>query len=184
MDPDRVASVVGDPPRDPPGERAQGVDVLLDFYRRFGGIVYARCRSILRDDAGAQDATQDTFLRVQRHFARQLPGPDCALAWLYRIATNICLTERRNRKTRALAGQALAEGVDASLPAALERRDLAERLILDAAPALRTPAWLFHVDGMEQEEIARLLGCSRRTVATRLARFAAGGRKFLKRSGS
>jgi RNA polymerase sigma-70 factor (ECF subfamily) len=157
---------------------------LLQFYRAYGGIVFARCRMLLGNDTAAEDATQETFLRVQRHFRRKLPGPDNALAWLYRIATNHCLNEIRNARIRPLPMAAIPERAGEDLRERLAHRDLAERLVWAAPAPLRTAAWLFHVDGMEQEEIARLLGCSRRTVAARLAKFAAFGRKFLERSGS
>jgi len=155
---------------------------LFQFYRDYGGTVFARCRLLLGNDAAAEDATQETFLRVQRHFRRNLPGPDHALAWLYRIATNHCLNEIRDQKLRPVPIEVVPERAGEDLRERLADRDLARRLVYAAPTKLRTAAWLFHVDGMEQEEIATLLGCSRRTVAARLAKFAVVGRRFLKRS--
>ena len=64
-------------------------------------------------------------------------------------------------------------------------RDLAARLIEAAHPKVKPVAWLYHVDGMDQEEVACILDLSRRTVAaTRLAAFATTAQKLLRRSES
>jgi RNA polymerase sigma-70 factor (ECF subfamily) len=55
--------------------------------------------------------------------------------------------------------------------------------MLDRTPEkLRAPALLYHVDGMEQEQIAQVLQVSRRTVINRLAEFSERMRKFVVRS--
>src|SRR3954470_10213583 len=67
-----------------PEERVAGL------YREHRTAILARCRRVLRDDAAAEDALQETFMRVVRH-ARKAPAGREALAWMYRIATNYCL---------------------------------------------------------------------------------------------
>jgi RNA polymerase sigma-70 factor, ECF subfamily len=54
-----------------------------------------------RDPAAAEDAAQETFLRVYRHLAR-VPADREALHWIYRVATNLCLNELRDRSVRAV----------------------------------------------------------------------------------
>jgi RNA polymerase sigma-70 factor (ECF subfamily) len=143
---------------------------------------------LLRDRAAAEDATQETFVRVQRHLASVPPGSNQALAWIYRVATNYCLNELRNRGRRAELHAELPE------PArdpdrdrldhgeeVLANRDLAMRLIDHIPSKLRAIAWLYHVDGLDQQEIAEVLGLSRRTVTTRLAKFSASARKLMLR---
>jgi DNA-directed RNA polymerase specialized sigma24 family protein len=97
---------------------------------------------LLGDRAAAEDAIQETFLRVQRHLDRA-PDAGEALIWVYRIATNYCLNEIRDRKLRprseadppepVAAGPAVGAAIDvstqvavvveSSLPVALLRRD-------------------------------------------------------------
>jgi RNA polymerase sigma-70 factor (ECF subfamily) len=157
-------------------------DRLTSLYRSYGPAIYARCRLLLVDEAAAEDATQETFLRVHRHLDR-VPDAREGLYWIYRVATNYCLNELRDRGVRAVPA-ALPEIVDeAGAPETrLSDRDLARRLIARARPKVRVVAWLYHVDGFEQEEVAAIVGVSRRTVASRLTQFLTNARKFIRRS--
>jgi RNA polymerase sigma-70 factor (ECF subfamily) len=156
---------------------------LTELYRSYGAAIYARCRLLLMDDGAAEDATQETFLRVWRHLDR-VPDAREALYWIYRVATNYCLNEIRDRRTRDIPSKQLPEVVDASraAEARIGDRDLARRLIERAHADLRVVAWLYHVDGFEQDEVAKVVGISRRTVVNRLVDFRASAKKFIKRS--
>jgi RNA polymerase sigma-70 factor, ECF subfamily len=156
---------------------------LTELYRSYGAAIYARCRLLLMDDGAAEDATQETFLRVWRHLDR-VPDAREALYWIYRVATNYCLNEIRDRRTRDIPSKQLPEVVDVSRAAEARfgDRDLARRLIERANADLRVVAWLYHVDGFEQDEVAKVVGVSRRTVVNRLADFRASSQKFIKGS--
>jgi RNA polymerase sigma-70 factor (ECF subfamily) len=138
---------------------------------------------MLDTDQAAEDATQETFVRVHRHIERA-PDSREALAWIYRIATNYCLNEIRDRKKRPELREQLPELPDGLGEGRLADRDLARRLVKHTPDQLRTIAWLYHVDGLQQDEIANVLGISRRTVVSRLQQFVDHSRKFIKRSGS
>jgi RNA polymerase sigma-70 factor, ECF subfamily len=160
-------------------------DRLTSLYRRYGPVIYDRCRSMLDDPAEAEDATHETFLRLHRHLDR-VPQTRQALFWIYRVATNYCLNEIRNRRRRPAATEDLPE-----LPRELRGdgeqpiidRDLVRRVIEGAPAKVRSVVWLYHVDGLEQDEVARVLDISRRTVAARLAAFSGRVRRFRTRSG-
>ncbi|HZS37267.1 MAG TPA: sigma-70 family RNA polymerase sigma factor [Polyangia bacterium] len=156
---------------------------LSQLYRQYGGVIYARCRWLLGDDAAAEDATQETFLRVLRHLDRA-PDANEAIAWIYRIATNYCLNELRDRRRRPEPREALPDPVGGAVEQLLADRDLAARLVERAPEKLRAVAFLHHVDGLDQGEVARVLGISRRTVVARLQTFAANAHKFVRRIAS
>src|SRR5262249_23084272 len=139
-----------------------------------------RCRRMLADEAAAEDATQETFIRVNRHIAKA-PDVKEALGWIYRIATNYCLNEIRNRKLRPEGREVLPERPSGSIENQMANRDLARQLVAAVPEKLRQVAWLYHVDGMDQQEVADVLGISRRTVVTRLSDFAAAAQRFLAR---
>jgi RNA polymerase sigma-70 factor, ECF subfamily len=157
-------------------------DRFTQLYVRYGPAIYARCRRLLNDPAAAEDAAQETFLRVYRHL-QSAPTADEALRWIYRIATNYCLNELRDRKHEPLL---LPETLDiADLTTGEEPiadRQLARKLAAGAPPHLSVAAWLHHVDGMDQGEVARVLGVSRRTVVNHLAAFRRHVKKFVSRS--
>jgi RNA polymerase sigma-70 factor (ECF subfamily) len=156
-------------------------DRLTTLYRQYGPFIYARCVRLLGDRAAAEDATQETFLRVQRHL-NKAPDPQDALGWVYRIATNYCLNEIRDRRRRLQVEPEVPTILGDDLEAALANRDVVMRIVQRSPERLRTPAWMHHVDGLDQGEIARVLGISRRTVGNRLADFAENARKFIARS--
>ncbi|HUJ59093.1 MAG TPA: sigma-70 family RNA polymerase sigma factor [Kofleriaceae bacterium] len=155
-------------------------DRLSELYRMYGPVLYARCARLLGDRAAAEDALQETFVRVQRHLAKA-PDSHEALTWVYRIATNYCLNEIRDRKLRPRAEAELPETAGDSLERVLADRDLVAHIVRRSPEKLRAPAWLHHVDGLDQGEVARVLGISRRTVVNRLAEFADAARKFVRR---
>lgn len=156
-----------------------GTDRLTELYRAYGPTIYARCRRLLGDGTAAEDATQETFMRVHRHLDKADSRE--ALAWIYRIATNYCLNEIRNRKHRPELHESLPEVVTDDVERALGDRDLAAKIVTRSPEKLRAVAWLYHVDGLDQAEVARVLDISRRTVVTRLAEFTDNAKKFMAR---
>ncbi len=152
------------------------------MYRRYGPVVYARCRRLLKDASLAEDATQEVFVRVFRHLDKA-PDERAALAWIYRIATNWCLNVLRDRAAQAEPVDELPDRAGDHPEPGLAQRDLAMRMVMRAPQKLQAPAVLYHLDGMEQLDIARTLGISRRTVINRLNEFADRSRAFAQRAG-
>jgi RNA polymerase sigma-70 factor (ECF subfamily) len=158
-------------------------DTSAQLYRTYAPAIYARCRRILGDAVAAEDATQETFVRVHRHLA-SAPDPQRALYWIYRIATNYCLNELRARGHRPQLVDDIAERVapDCGSADRLGARDLVHRILAHTSEQTRQVAWLYHVDGLEQQEVSDVLGISRRTVVTRLAEFARSGQRYVRRT--
>ena len=73
---------------------------LAALYDRYAGVLHHRCQRILRDPDLARDAVHDTFAKVIVH-ADDFRAQASPLTWMYRIATNHCLNQLRNRKGRA-----------------------------------------------------------------------------------
>jgi RNA polymerase sigma-70 factor (ECF subfamily) len=67
------------------------------IYQRYSTRVNATCQRLLSDPQDAQDAAQETFLRVYQALPR-FNGRYQLGAWINRIATNVCLDHLRARR--------------------------------------------------------------------------------------
>jgi RNA polymerase sigma-70 factor (ECF subfamily) len=153
-------------------------DRLSDLYRRYGPFIYERCRRLLHEPSAAEDATQETFVRIHRHLDKA-PNDAEALAWIYRVATNYCLNELRNQRLRPQPVDVLPEGIGANLEGQIIEGDLVTRLMSNVSADVRAVAFLHFFDGLDQGEVARILDISRRTVVNRLAEFKERSRALL-----
>jgi Sigma-70 region 2 len=81
---------------------------LADRHRRE---LHAHCYRMLGSLEDSEDLVQETFLRAWR-WRRSLRGRSSLRAWLYRIATNVCLDALKRRPHR----QQSAEGPSRSFP--------------------------------------------------------------------
>ena len=154
-------------------------DRLAGLYRTYGAVIYWRCLRLLGERAAAEDAMQETFMRVYRHLDRAPHGDD-AIRWIYRIATNYCLNQLRNQRRRTVSVAALPAQAQGAID--LGDRDLARHVVARAPSDQGAIAWLYHVDGFDQDEVARIMSVSRRTVINKLAAFSANARKYLARA--
>jgi RNA polymerase sigma-70 factor (ECF subfamily) len=150
------------------------------LYRRYGPVIFARCRRLLKDASLAEDATQEVFVRVLRHI-ESAPDDAQALAWIYRITTNWCLNALRDRSRQAEATGSLPELPTEHPEPGMLDRDAAMRLVASAPEKIRSAVVLYYVDGLEQTKVADVLGVSRRTVINWLNDFGDRSRKRLAR---
>jgi RNA polymerase sigma factor (sigma-70 family) len=138
---------------------------------RHGALVLHLARRLLRHGADAEDVFQATFLTLARKAASIRRGTAVG-SWLYKVAYRIAsrvrqTTTRHERREQAgieqLAAIAPTEDADAEMAAALadEVNRLSERH--------RAAVVLCYLQGVTTEEAARVLGCPRGTVLSRLA---------------
>jgi RNA polymerase sigma factor (sigma-70 family) len=158
-------------------ERAMGRDGFDVCYRTHAPAVFRRARRLLGSDSDANEIVQDVFLSLFER-PEQYRAQSALTTFLYAATTNACLNRLRNQRTRARLLSARAE--DEGMPEASEwtqEQELMLRRALGALPADVAGALVYYcVDGMSHEEIARVLGCSRRHVGDLLARANAWGR--------
>jgi RNA polymerase sigma-70 factor (ECF subfamily) len=85
---------------------------------RFRGELLAHCYRMLGSAEEAEDLVQETYLRAWRSY-EGFEGRSSIRTWLYRIATNVCLTaiERRGRRPLPSGLGAPAEDPEAPLVA-------------------------------------------------------------------
>lgn len=144
------------------------------MYRRYGDMVLGRCRTLLRNEADAQDVCQEVFLRLHRY--REGFRFDASPAtYLYRITTTTCLNHIRGRSRRReeLEEEPTAIPVEDSRLASHEIRDLVRHLLSEADEGTRDCVVYHFIDGMTHDEIGELLGLSGAAVRKRISTFRA-----------
>lgn len=167
--------------RPPSVDRAE----IEGLYRSYGALVRRRARSILNDDREAEDALQEVFVRVIKSVAdfRRQSQPS---TWLYRITTNLCLNRVRDARRRRARLASVGDSAKAIPPTATGPAETAatvHNLLAQLPQDLAEIAVYYFVDEMDQAEIARLLGVSRRTIGYRLERFVEQARQLLAEAG-
>ncbi len=160
--------------------------VALDveqLYRTYGPMVLRRCRRLLRDEAQALDAMQDTFVQVVRNQGR-LDGT-APSSLLFRLATNVCLNKLRTARRKPEDADdelvlSIAHGLDEDARA--QAASMLRRLFSDAPESSATIAVLHLLDGMTHDEVAAEVGLSvsgvrkrLRTLSARLEKLNEGG---------
>ncbi|HXU62735.1 MAG TPA: sigma-70 family RNA polymerase sigma factor [Polyangia bacterium] len=146
-------------------------DELIEAYRGFGAVVFRRCRQILGNEQDGRDASQEIFERCLRRCNELRPGPEL-LAWLYRVSTNLCLDRLRTQRG------GLHTPLHDDLPglewrsdeARMLDRDSLRRLFAAVETRTREVAVYLYVDGMTQEEVAKVSGMTDRSVRNHVAR--------------
>lgn len=158
---------------------------LGTWFRRYGEAVERRCRRLLRDEAQAQDALQEAFLRAHR-YAHSYRGDASPLAWLFRIADRVCLDAIAKEKRQGVPleeeDMSALEDEATPSPERLALRQAAARRALALGDGL-TQQILIHryFDELSSEEIAARLGTTDRTVRRKLSRFFARAERALQR---
>ncbi len=137
--------------------------------------LFVVARLILRDDARAEDATQEALVSAWTHIGA-LRDPDRFDAWLRRMLVNACYREaRRQRRRGSIEIQVdpirMAEApgrMDVGLDVA--RRDELERGFRRLDTDQRAVLVLHYYLGLSLDEAAEVLGVPPGTVRSRLHR--------------
>ncbi len=156
-------------------QRGDPGNVAFRFlYDRFSPEVFGFLKRVLRDRESAEDAHQETFLRLHRGLANVDPGRPLR-PYVFQVARNVAIDALRVRKKKPRPET--IEG-DEQLPPeparALEDANAGEcrEVVADALQALgpepRTLLVLRFVQGLSYDEIAQAEDVTPRTIGNRL----------------
>lgn len=151
--------------------------------RRYNRPLYRTARSILRDDAEAEDTVQDAYLLAYRGIGN-FRGDAKLSTWLTRIVVNEAIARSRKASRRAEiirldgdiepSGEQTMNDASSELPEQAAMRAEARRLLeknIDRLPdVFRTVFVLRALEEMSVEEAAASLGIPEATVRTRFFR--------------
>lgn len=140
---------------------------FFQLIQRFRGRVYGLCFRMLGQREDAEDATQETFLRVASNLHRWDPARAFE-PWLLTIAGNRCRT-RLAKRMRRPSTITLEHPVEDDSIADQNRRLLAEEVELALGgmrDEYRQAFNLFHYQELEYQEIAKRMDVPLGTVKT------------------
>ena len=144
----------------------EDMERLMD---RYGDRMLRLCCMYLNDEHMAQDAVQDSFLKIYRN-AQTFEKPEAEKSWVMRVAINTCKDYLRSAwKRRVNLMEQLPEvPAQETMP-----RDEAEELyqaVQALKPKYREVILLHYYQGLRVGEIAAILRAPQSTVSIRLRR--------------
>jgi RNA polymerase sigma-70 factor, ECF subfamily len=141
----------------------------VDIYRRYGPALLRKCERMLGNRPDAEDVVQGIFVDLYRK-----DKTDVDLPYLYRAATSRCLNRirdsRRRRELLALHGEVLISAGPGVPEAKAISVDLLVQLVGKLDKRSAEIMVYRYMDQMTGDEIASLLGVSRRAVTKRLTK--------------
>ena len=158
-------------------EMAQTDDSELELaVREHARLVYRVAYSILRNYHDAEDAAQETFMRVLR-YERKLQGVHDVRTWLARIAWRVAIGRRKKAVEIAwdeisdTAAQLRGSSVSTDqVVLGNEMNRFLEKVIAGLPGKLRDPLVLSTLEEMSAADIARVLGINEAAVRSRVFR--------------
>jgi RNA polymerase sigma factor (sigma-70 family) len=152
---------------------ARGEEAAFEaLVQRHGPMVLGVCRRVLGDAQDAEDAFQATFLVLVRS-ARAVGKAASVGSWLHGVAHRTALKARAARAARRKherRAPIMANNGPGAEAAWGELRQVLDEEVGRLPEACRGPFVLCYLEGKTYDEAARLLGCPKGTVSTRLTR--------------
>src|SRR5467141_815632 len=161
-------------------------DAFAELVSRYRNPITSYIYRMTSDYDGAVDLAQETFVRVFRAVDRYQTSYAFS-TYIYRIATNLAISELRKRKRRKLVSlTGFFQSHDGGEPREFnpqdcqplqdvvlvdeERRSAVQRAIGTLPEKYRAPLILRDVEGKSYDEISRILSTSEGTVKSRISR--------------
>jgi RNA polymerase sigma-70 factor, ECF subfamily len=149
---------------------------LEEAVRQHARFVYQIAYAVLRNQQDAEDATQETFVRVLR-YRRQLDEVQDTRAWLARIAWRVAVARKKNTveisldETAEIALKLYTAGAEVEKIASDKQMlALLEQLIATLPKKLRETMVLSLDEDLSLVEIGKILDIPESSVRTRLFR--------------
>lgn len=149
------------------------VDAFRTIAERHGAALLAVARSVLRDEAEAEDVVQETLVKLWRS-GEDVSVPEGGIGpWLKRVARNLAIDrQRRARKFDVVeeVPDTVAPAVQQSEIEDRERKAAVDAAIDELPDRQRSALLLFHHEGFSVAEIALSLAVSEDAAESLLAR--------------
>jgi RNA polymerase sigma-70 factor (ECF subfamily) len=151
--------------------RKHGSLAFVQLYHRYKHRVYAYCYRILQHPQNAEDAAQETFLKIHR-FLDQLEDAGSLQSWIFTIARNEAFTLLRRTKPTEDLDDISDDVWDEHTPldriVAQERSELLRHCLGQLRPAYRDILVLREFEQLSYTEISQVTNLSESAVKSAL----------------
>jgi RNA polymerase sigma-70 factor (ECF subfamily) len=150
-------------------------DLLENLVRQHSRLVYRIAYAVLRRHHDAEDATQETFIRVLR-YSHKLAGVEDHKTWLARIAWRVAIDRNRQQgiplddPEKPLPEVASSDATADDALHGAQLSDVLERMIAALPEKLRQPLILSTIEEISPREVAATLGINEAAVRSRVFR--------------
>lgn len=154
-------------------ERIQGGDeaALTELIGRYKKPILNFVYRLIGNASEADDVAQDVFVRVFQNIRAFRPNKALFSSWLFQIARNAAIDHLRKRARRR--EELLDEATPAAASRAVENNEIGERIasaVAELPEDQRTAFVLAEYHGKSYAEMAEIMGCSEKSVESRLYR--------------
>ncbi len=146
------------------------------IYRRYAGKVYAKCLSMLQNEAWARDAVQDIFIKVFLSLSR-FSEKSAFSTWLYSITYNYCVDLlRRRKKLPVLLAEDVGRLGDAPVPEVPDsvllemKQERLEAVLRHLSEGDRIILLMKYLDDMPIKDMAQLFGKTESAIKMQILR--------------
>ena len=151
--------------------RREGSLAFTPLYHRYKHRVYAYCYRLLKHPQNAEDAAQETFLKIHRSL-HQLDSSASLQAWIFTIARNEAYTILRRVRPAEDLDEIVDDVWDDQTPldrvVARERSELLQHCLGLLRPVYRDILVLREYEQLSYSEIARVTSLSEGAVKSAL----------------
>ena len=152
-------------------------EAYQEILNRYEGMVYSTCYRMLGNAQEAEEACQDTFLRIF-HKLHQFEGRSAFKTWLFRIVYNFCMTRRRKLATKrerdTTVGEEITRKVDDHHREAIgpdqDQREYVHQALAEMADGDREILTLRFISDLSLEQMAEVLDLKLSATKMRLYR--------------
>jgi RNA polymerase sigma factor (sigma-70 family) len=143
---------------------------IEEIYRQHAPMIFRRARGVLANEAEAHEIVQQIFLDLLEG-RNEFSGTSSVTTWLYSVTTHLCLNRLRDGRNRSrLLDQQVAPAGESTSTGGAEERATLHQLLRRLPEELAMVAIHYYLDEMTQDEIAEVMGCSRRHVGNLVVR--------------
>lgn len=149
---------------------------FLEIYRAFYGKVFTFVLSLVKSKANAQDITQNIFMKLWKN-RKKLEHVKSMDDYLFILSKNACMDYfRKASRKKEISTDVFDEFLLSRIVSSPEKRidalsDIEElRHVIESLPSKRRDIFIMsRFDGLSNDEIASILGVSKKTVENQIS---------------